>query len=74
MMAKFRMALNLSIGQGTLLLAMQSGLSAANGPPIQNPSGSIMQLATKLPDQTHEGMHGYGKIVHVQAVKTPQCR
>ncbi|KAF2282726.1 hypothetical protein GH714_043555 [Hevea brasiliensis] len=63
MMAKFGMAPNLSIGQGALPMSMQSGLSTVNGPSIQNPLGSITQLATKLPDQTPESMHGYGSMI-----------
>ncbi|KAF2315103.1 hypothetical protein GH714_038165 [Hevea brasiliensis] len=58
MMAKFGMVPNLSIGQGALPLAVQSGLSTVNVQ-SKNPLGSIMQLVTKLPNQTHEVMHGY---------------
>ncbi|XP_012070078.1 uncharacterized protein LOC105632335 isoform X2 [Jatropha curcas] len=62
MMTKFGVAPNLSIGQGALPLSMQSGTSAMNGPAIQNPLGSITQLATRLPDQTSQGILGYGNM------------
>ncbi|PON97878.1 hypothetical protein TorRG33x02_064680 [Trema orientale] len=48
-MMKFGIAPNLPIGQGALP-SLQRGMSMLNNPSSQNPVGSIMQLATKLPD------------------------
>ncbi|OAY60112.1 uncharacterized protein LOC110618825 isoform X1 [Manihot esculenta] len=58
MMVKFGMTPNLSIGQGALPMSLQSGLSSVNGPSIQNPLGSITQLATTRP----ESMQGYSNM------------
>ena len=55
LMMKFGMAPNFSIGQG----APSKGTSMINSLSGQNPMGSIMQLATKLPDQSAQGVHGF---------------
>lgn len=58
MMMKFGIAPKLPIGQGA---SWQGGMSLWNGSLSQNPMGSIMQLATKLPDQhTSQDLPGYG--------------
>ncbi|KAA8522175.1 hypothetical protein F0562_012848 [Nyssa sinensis] len=55
MMKKFGLSPNLSLGQGMLPASLQSGMSMINEPSIQNPMGSIMQLATKVPDASNAG-------------------
>ncbi|GMN31028.1 hypothetical protein TIFTF001_003073 [Ficus carica] len=55
LMTKFGMAPNFSIGQG----APSRGTSMINSLSSQNPMGSIMQLATKLPDQSAQSLHGF---------------
>ncbi|CAK7356288.1 unnamed protein product [Dovyalis caffra] len=62
MMTKLGLAPNLSIGQGALPMSLQSGMSMANDSSVQNPLGSIAQLATKFPDQTSQGLYGYGNV------------
>ncbi|CAK7356290.1 unnamed protein product [Dovyalis caffra] len=62
MMTKLGLAPNLSIGQGALPMSLQSGMSMANESSVQNPLGSIAQLATKFPDQTSQGLYGYGNV------------
>ena len=60
MMVKFGIAPELPIGQGALSSSLQGGMSMMSNSSVQNPMGSIMQLATKLPDQTSEGVLGFG--------------
>ncbi|KAB1216021.1 hypothetical protein CJ030_MR4G008905 [Morella rubra] len=62
MMLKFGVAPNLPIGQGVLPASMQSGISMMNQSINQNPVGSIMELGTKLPGDTSQGLPGYGNI------------
>ncbi|EEF30599.1 uncharacterized protein LOC8267951 isoform X2 [Ricinus communis] len=62
MMTKVGMSPNLSISQGGFPMSMQSGISTLSGPLIQNPLGSITQLAPQLPDQTSQSMHGFGNM------------
>lgn len=62
MMTKLGIAPNISVGQDSVPTSLQSGMSTVSEPSSQNPLGSIKQLATKLPDQTSQGMHGYGNI------------
>ncbi|EXC02071.1 hypothetical protein L484_024036 [Morus notabilis] len=59
MMMKFGMSPNLPIGQGALPSSLQGGMSMVNNLSTQNPMGSMMQLATKLPDQLSQGLPGY---------------
>ncbi|KAL5551365.1 hypothetical protein UlMin_001541 [Ulmus minor] len=58
MMMKFGLAPKLPIGEGALPSSLQGGRSMMNNP--QNPMGSIMQLGTKVSDQTSQGLLGYG--------------
>lgn len=62
MMRKFGIASNLPVGQGALPVSFQSGMSMMNQSFSQNPMGSIMQLATKLPEDTSQILPGYGNI------------
>lgn len=62
MMLKFGIAPNLPIGQGALPASLQSGMSMMNQSLNQNPVGSIMQLGTKLPEDTSQILPGYGNI------------
>jgi hypothetical protein len=74
MMLKFGIAPNLPIGQGALPASLQSGMSMMNQSSLQsgmsmmnqslnqNPMGSIMQLGTKLSEDTSQGLPGYGNI------------
>ncbi|CAH2075680.1 unnamed protein product [Thlaspi arvense] len=52
MMMKFGLSPKLSLDQGLIPSSLQSGMSSSS----QNPVGSIMQLATKIPDQTSQGL------------------
>ncbi|BFG31287.1 hypothetical protein CerSpe_175610 [Prunus speciosa] len=60
MMVKFGVAPNLAIGQGALPSSLQRAIGIVNDPSSQNPMGSSMQLATKLPDHKSQGLPGYG--------------
>lgn len=74
MMLKFGIAPTLPIGQGALAASSQSGMSMMNQTSLQsgmsmlnqslnqNPMGSIMQLGTKLSEDTSQGLPGYGNI------------
>lgn len=59
MMMKFGIVPNLPIGQGSLSSSLQGGMSMLKNSSSQNPVGSIMQIATKLPDHTSQGLAGY---------------
>lgn len=62
MMLKFGIAPNLPIGQGALPVSLQGGMSMMNQSLGQNPMGSIMQLGTKGPEDTRQGLPGYENI------------
>ncbi|GAV67611.1 hypothetical protein CFOL_v3_11116 [Cephalotus follicularis] len=62
LMTNFGMAPNLSLGQGGFPMSLQSGMSMVKDPAKQNPIGNIMQLTTKVPEQTSEGMPDYGNM------------
>lgn len=47
-----------STGQGILSPSLQSGMSMTNEPSSQNTTGSVLQLATKLVEQTSYGLAG----------------
>lgn len=47
-----------STGQGILSPSLQSGMSMTNVPSSQNTTGSVLQLATKLVEQTSYGLAG----------------
>ncbi|KAJ9707008.1 hypothetical protein PVL29_002128 [Vitis rotundifolia] len=47
-----------STGQGILPPSLQSGMSMTNEPSSQNTTGSVLQLATKLVEQTSSGLAG----------------
>lgn len=61
-MLKFGIAPNLPIGQGALPVSLQGGMSMVNQSLGQNPMGSAMQLGTKGPEGTHQGLPGYENI------------
>ncbi|PQM40830.1 uncharacterized protein Pyn_12283 [Prunus yedoensis var. nudiflora] len=65
MMVKFGVAPNLAIGQGALPSSLQRAIGIVNDPSSQNPMGSSMQLATKLPDHKSQGLPGYGNTEKV---------
>uniref|UniRef100_A0A5B7B4P3 Uncharacterized protein n=1 Tax=Davidia involucrata TaxID=16924 RepID=A0A5B7B4P3_DAVIN len=56
MMKKFGMDPNSSLGQGMLPASLQSGMNMINVPSSQNQMGSIMRLATEVPDHTSSGL------------------
>lgn len=62
MMLKFGISPSLPVGQGALPVSFQSGMSMMNQSLNQNPMESIMQLGTKLPEDTSQGLPGYGNI------------
>ncbi|KAJ8774418.1 hypothetical protein K2173_016864 [Erythroxylum novogranatense] len=61
-MKRFGIASNIPVDQGSLLVSSQSDTGTLNELSIQKPSGNISQLATKFPDKTSNGLHGYGSI------------
>ncbi|KAK0586520.1 hypothetical protein LWI29_008306 [Acer saccharum] len=60
LMLKFGMGPNLSIGQGTLPMSLQSGMGLTNEPSNQSPMANLMQLATKVPDYTSQVLPATG--------------
>lgn len=58
MMLKFGIAPNLSLDQGLIPASLQSSIMPSN----QNPVGSIMQLATKVPDRTSQSFPAGGNL------------
>ena len=57
-MMKFGIVPNLSHYQGLIQASLQSGMMPSN----QNPMGSIMQLATKVPDPTSQSFPAGGNL------------
>lgn len=47
-----------SLGQGTLPPSLQSGMGMTSEPSRQNTAGNLLQLATKLVDQTSHDLTG----------------
>lgn len=66
MMMKFGIAPNLSLGKGLIPPSLQSGMMPSN----QSPIGSIMQLATKVPDQTPQGLPTDGNLISGASYET----
>ncbi|PSR93482.1 Cytospin-B like [Actinidia chinensis var. chinensis] len=56
MMMKFGIVPNLSLDHGLIPASLQSGMMPSN----QNPTGSILQLATKVPDPTSQSFPAGG--------------
>lgn len=58
---KFGIAPKLPIGHDAISSSFQSGMGMMSGSPVQNPTGSIQQLATKLPEHyPSKGVPGFG--------------
>lgn len=71
MMMKFGFAPNLSIvGQSILPASLQRGTTNINDPTNLNPIGNILQLATKVPDPTSQGLPQDGNSNTVSAYET----
>ncbi|GMQ04696.1 hypothetical protein CsSME_00050030 [Camellia sinensis var. sinensis] len=66
MMMKFGIAPNLSLGRGLIPPSLQSGMMPSN----QSPIGSIMQLATKVPDQTPQSLPTDGNLISGASYET----
>ncbi|XP_057978772.1 uncharacterized protein LOC131165098 [Malania oleifera] len=62
MMMKFGIAPNLSIGQGVLPVSLQGVRSLTSEPSNQNPMGSFMQLATKIPEYSSQALPKDGNL------------
>ncbi|XP_030502236.2 uncharacterized protein LOC115717411 isoform X1 [Cannabis sativa] len=58
-MTKLGLGPQLPFGQGVLPSSLQGGMSLLNNSSSQNPMGSIMQLATQVPDNASQGLTGY---------------
>ncbi|KAL6349208.1 hypothetical protein AAG906_033864 [Vitis piasezkii] len=58
MMMKFGILPNIPIGKDIIPPSLQSGMSMTNEPSSQNTTGSVLQLATKLVEQTSYGLAG----------------
>ncbi|XP_062073888.1 uncharacterized protein LOC133778079 isoform X2 [Humulus lupulus] len=58
-MTKLGLGPKLPFGQGALPSSLQGGMSMLSNSSSQNPMGSIMQLATKVPDHASQGLTGY---------------
>ncbi|XP_038680317.1 uncharacterized protein LOC119981314 isoform X1 [Tripterygium wilfordii] len=69
MMMNFGIVPDLSIGQISIPLSMQSGMSMVGEPSIQNQIGRITQMATKLPDNCSQGLDGFGNTTPASTYK-----
>ncbi|XP_062086641.1 uncharacterized protein LOC133792744 isoform X2 [Humulus lupulus] len=58
-MTKLGLGPKLPFGQGALPSSLQGGMSMLSNSSSQNPMGSIMQLATKVPDHASQSLTGY---------------